>query len=101
MSEFRIKELEDQLLTANGAVMRLTESNAQLLTASQDVTRLTESNTQLLTANTAVTRLTESNAQLTKELADAELQNKKLRRNSRRDGNDFKQQLAMSQLRRG
>ena len=62
--------------------------------------RILELEQQLLTANEAVAKLTLSNAGLTKQLADAEARNMKLKRTSRRDESSFRQQLSVAQSRR-
>ncbi len=55
---------------------------------------------QLFTANETVAKLTLSNAELTKQLADSEVRNMKLKRASRRDESTFRQQLSVAQSRR-
>ena len=52
---------------------------------------------QLVTANATVAQLTVSVTALTAQVADAELRNKKLRRNSKNSESTFKDQLAMAQ----
>lgn len=59
--------------------------------------RIKDLEAQLLAANQSVARLTQSNAELTRGLAEAELHSKRLRRNSRRDEDGLRQQLATSQ----
>ena len=59
--------------------------------------RIQELEAQLLAANQSVARLTQSNAELTRGLAEAETHAKKLRRNSRRDEDSLRQQIATSQ----
>ncbi len=56
---------------------------------------------QLVVANDAVASLTLANSELTKQLAEAETRNKKLKRNSRNDESTFRAQLATAQNRRG
>lgn len=56
---------------------------------------------QLLTAaNQAVATLTQTNQGLIRQLADAEMRNKKLKRNSRNDESVLKQQITDAQNRR-
>jgi phage shock protein A len=62
--------------------------------------RILELEQQLLTANEAVAKFTLTNAELTRQLSDAETRNKKLKRSSRRDESDFRQQLSIAQSRR-
>lgn len=62
--------------------------------------RILELEQQLLTANEAVAKLTLSNAELTRQVADGEARNKKLKRSSRRDESAFRQQLTAAQGRR-
>jgi hypothetical protein len=45
-------------------------------------------------------QLSHSNADLTRQLADAEMRNKKLKRNSRNDESGLKQQITDAQNRR-
>jgi hypothetical protein len=52
---------------------------------------------QLVTAHAAVAKLNVSVTELTAQVADAELRNKKLRRNSKNSESSFKDQLAMAQ----
>jgi phage shock protein A len=59
--------------------------------------RIMELEQQLVTANAAVAQLTVSVTELTAQVADAELRNKKLRRNSKNSESSFKDQLAMAQ----
>ena len=59
--------------------------------------RIKELELQLVTANAAVTNLTGLNTGLTEQLSDAQARNKKLKRTSRRDERDFKEQLAVAQ----
>ena len=62
--------------------------------------RILELEQQLAAANEAVAKLTLTNAELTKQLADADTRNMKLKRNSKRDENTFRQQLSVAQSRR-
>jgi len=59
--------------------------------------RIMELEQQLVTANDTVAKLTLSVTELTAQVADAELRNKKLRRNSKNSESSFKDQLAMAQ----
>ncbi|MDB6128418.1 MAG: hypothetical protein JWM35_2314 [Verrucomicrobia bacterium] len=59
--------------------------------------RIKELELQLVTANAAVTSLTSLNTGLNEQLVDAQSRNKKLKRTSRRDERDFKEQLATAQ----
>jgi phage shock protein A len=63
--------------------------------------RILELEQQLVTANEAVASITLANAELTKQLADAESRNKKLKRNARSDESSLRSQLAVAQSRRG
>jgi hypothetical protein len=56
---------------------------------------------QLLAAQELVARLTAANTELTRQLADADARNKKLKRNSRNDESSLRAQLAAAQSRRG
>lgn len=55
---------------------------------------------QLVSAHEAIATLTLANAELTKQLAEAETRNKKLRRSSRNDESSLRAQLATAQNRR-
>jgi phage shock protein A len=59
--------------------------------------RILELEQQLVTAHATVANLTASVTALTAQVADAELRNKKLRRNSKNSESSFKDQLAMAQ----
>ncbi|MBI2515439.1 MAG: hypothetical protein HYV95_00860 [Opitutae bacterium] len=63
--------------------------------------RVLELEQQLLTANEATAKLTLANTDLTKQTADAETRNKRLRRSARQDENSFRQQLSAAQSRHG
>jgi len=63
--------------------------------------RILELEQQLVTANEAVASITLVNAELTRQLADAESRNKKLKRNARSDESSLRSQLAVAQSRRG
>ncbi len=63
--------------------------------------RILELEQQLVTANEAVASITLLNAELTRQLADAESRNKKLKRNARSDESSLRSQLAVAQSRRG
>jgi len=63
--------------------------------------RILELEQQLAAANEVVAKLTLANAELTKQSADAELRNKKLKRSSRRDESSLRQQLTIAQRHRG
>lgn len=62
--------------------------------------RIKELDAQLLTANETIAQLTKANAELTAGLATAEVQNKKLRRNSRNDSNTLREEISSLQKRR-
>lgn len=56
---------------------------------------------QLLTAaNDTIAQLSRSNTELTRQVADAEMRNKKLKRSSRNDESALKQQITDAQNRR-
>ena len=63
--------------------------------------RIKELELQLVTSGETVASLTRSNAELAERLSAAETRNKKLKRSARRDESSLKQQLAVSQSRRG
>jgi phage shock protein A len=63
--------------------------------------RIIELEQQLVIANEALASITLANAELTKQLADAESRNKKLKRNARSDESSLRSQLAVAQSRRG
>jgi len=63
-------------------------------------TRIKELETQLLAANASIAALTATGLELTRNLSDAESLNKRMKRTARRDGNSFKDQLAIAQNRR-
>jgi phage shock protein A len=63
--------------------------------------RIKELELQLVTANASIVTLTATNAELTRDLADAESRNKKLKRSARQDESSFKEQLTIAQNRRG
>ena len=56
---------------------------------------------QLDVAKDALAKLTLANTELTRQLAEAETRNKKLRRSSRNDESSLRDQLATAQNRRG
>lgn len=62
--------------------------------------RILELENLLSAANDTVAQLTRTNADLTRQVADAEMRNKKLKRNSRNDESALKQQLSDAQNRR-
>ena len=62
--------------------------------------RILELEALLSAATATVAQLTQTNADLTRQVADAEARNKKLRRNSRNDESALKQQLTDAQNRR-
>ncbi len=62
--------------------------------------RIIELEALLSVANDTVAKLTRANADLTQQVADAEMRNKKLKRNSRNDESALKQQLTDAQNRR-
>jgi hypothetical protein len=62
--------------------------------------RVLELEQQLSAANEAVARLTEANVELTRQVAEAETRNKKLKRASRNDTSVLRDQLATAQNRR-
>ena len=62
--------------------------------------RIFELEQLLSVANETVVKLTESNAELTRQVADAESRNKKLKRSARNGESTLKDQLAAAQNRR-
>lgn len=62
--------------------------------------RILELEQRLSAANDTVAQLTRTNAELTRQLADAEARNKKLKRNSRNEESALKQQISDAQNRR-
>jgi hypothetical protein len=62
--------------------------------------RILELEQLLSAANDTIAQLTRANTELTRQVADAEMRNKKLRRNSRNDESVLKQQLTDAQNRR-
>jgi hypothetical protein len=62
--------------------------------------RILELQQLLAAANDTVGKLTQANADLTRQVAEAEMRNKKLKRNSRNDESALKQQLSDAQNRR-
>lgn len=63
--------------------------------------RISELEQQLLAVNATVAQLTLANTDLTKQSADAEIRNKRLKRSARQDESSFRQQLSAAQNRRG
>ena len=63
--------------------------------------RIEELELLLVTANASIATLTASNVELTRNLAGAQVRNKKLKRSARRDQSAFKEQLAAALSRRG
>jgi hypothetical protein len=63
--------------------------------------RITELELQLVASNETVAKLTLANTELTGRLADADLRNRKLKRNARSDESSLRSQLAVAQSRRG
>lgn len=63
--------------------------------------RIAELEQLLVVANEAITKLTVTNTELTKQVSDAETRNRKLKRSSRKDESNFKDQLLLAQTRRG
>jgi len=66
-----------------------------------DQARIKELEALLATANDALQKLTLANTELTRQVADAEMRNRKLKRNSRNDESALKDQLTAAQNRRG
>lgn len=62
--------------------------------------RVLELEQLLSAANESLEKLTVTNAELTRQLADAEMRNKKLKRSSRNDTGALKEQLTEAQNRR-
>ena len=62
--------------------------------------RIKELDLLLLAANENIARLTKANADLIVGLAEADRQNKKLRRSSRQDGDSLRSQITVLQSRR-
>lgn len=62
--------------------------------------RILELEQLLSAANDTVAQLTRANAELTRQVADAEMRNKKLKRNSRNEEGALKQQITDAQNRR-
>ncbi len=62
--------------------------------------RIVELEQLLAAANLSVAAMAQTNQELTRQLADAEMRNKKLKRNSRNDESALKQQIADAQNRR-
>lgn len=63
--------------------------------------RVAELEQLLVVANEAIAKLTVTNTELTKQVSDAETRNRKLKRSSRKDESNFKDQLLLAQTRRG
>lgn len=66
-----------------------------------DQARIKELEALLAAANDALQKLTLANTELTRQVADAEMRNRKLKRNSRNDESALKDQLTAAQNRRG
>ncbi len=64
-------------------------------------TRILELEKLLATSNESLAKLTMAVTDLTRQLADAETRNRKLKRSSRNDESALKDQLAAAQSRRG
>lgn len=62
--------------------------------------RIAELEQLLAAARQSAATLAQANQELTRQLADAEMRNKKLKRNSRNDESALKQQIADAQNRR-
>jgi uncharacterized coiled-coil protein SlyX len=62
--------------------------------------RIFELEQQLATANDMLAKLTVANAELERQVADAEMRNKKLKRSSRQGESALKEQLTAAQNRR-
>lgn len=62
--------------------------------------RILELEQLLASANDSLAKMAVTNTELTRQVADAEIRNKKLKRASRNDGNTLKQQLIDAQNRR-
>jgi len=65
-----------------------------------DQARIKELEGLLAAANDALQKLTLANTDLTRQMAGAEMRNRKLKRNSRNDESAFKDQLTAAQNRR-
>jgi phage shock protein A len=63
--------------------------------------RIKELELQLATANESLAALTLVNTGLTSQLEDAEVRNRKMKRNSRQAESSFNEKLAVAQSRRG
>jgi hypothetical protein len=63
--------------------------------------RIKELELQLAAANESLAALTLVNTGLTSQLADAEVRNRKMKRNSRQAESSFNEKLAVAQSRRG
>jgi len=63
--------------------------------------RIKELELQLATANESLAALTLVNTRLTSQLEDAEVRNRKMKRNSRQAESSFNEKLAVAQSRRG
>ncbi len=63
--------------------------------------RVAELEQLLVVANESIAKLTVTNTELTKQVSDAETRNRKLKRSSRKDESNFKDQLLLAQTRRG
>lgn len=63
--------------------------------------RVAELEQLLAVANETIAKLTVTNTELTKQVSDAETRNRKLKRSSRKDESNFKDQLLLAQTRRG
>jgi hypothetical protein len=77
---------------------RILQLDALLLTANENIALLTQANGDLSRTNG---ELTKANAGLVEAVAAAELQSKKLRRNSRRDTTVLRGEITALQGRRG
>ena len=63
--------------------------------------RIQELEDLLFVANASIVALTATNHELTRNLSEAEVRNRKLRRSARKDASSFKEQLAVALSRRG
>jgi cell division protein FtsB len=78
------------------AAIRRGEAHAWFMHAA----RILELEQLLAVANDSLAKLTETNTELTRQVADAETLNRKLKRNARNDESSLRSQLATAQNRR-
>ena len=62
--------------------------------------RILQLETSLTAATSEITRLTLANTELAKQLADADMRNKRLRRSSKRDESSLRAELSVAQNRK-